>query len=153
MITLSPEAIDGAIVCNLIEPCTTKNADCDVCQEQTIYIHNWLVETELKYLVVDLQDEKHICPQFIQALLHLKKRLRFPFLFAGVVDRPKEILSNYDYSEFPFFVTPEDAVRALRMAHPSITEGATDKVKMGKPISGAKRDPAEVEIVEEDAEV
>jgi len=147
-----PESIDGAVVCSLIEPCTEKKSDCDVCKEQTIYIHNWLVETELKYLVVDLADEKHICPGFIEALLHLKKRLQFPFLFAGVVERPKEILSNYDYSEFPFFVSPEDAVRALRMAHPSITEYTTEKLNLGKPIGGArtKNNNQEVEKTEEE---
>ncbi|MEZ4743937.1 MAG: hypothetical protein R3B45_16070 [Bdellovibrionota bacterium] len=151
MITLVPEIIDGAVVCSLIEACdSSSGSECDICHEQTVYLHNWLVETELKYLVIDLQEEKAICSPFIEALLHLRKRLRFPFLFAGVIEKPKQILMRYDYTEFPFFISPEDAVRALRMAYPSITEVSLEHIKMGEPIGGIR--PADEPEDEEDSD-
>lgn len=138
MIELMPELIDGAVVTSVCSPCGSKSNDCELCQEQLVYVHNWLVETELKYLIIDLQDEKDICSGFLQAVLHLKKRLRFPFLFAGVVERPREILVRYNYSDFPIFVSPEDAVRALRMSYPQLTETPLDKIEFGALIAGAR---------------
>ena len=138
MIELMPEMIDGAVVASVCSPCGGKSGECEICQEQMVYIHNWLVETELKYLIVDLQDEKDICAGFLQAILHLKKRLRFPFLFAGVVEKPREILQRYNYSEFPIFVSPEDAVRALRVHYPGLTERPLDKIDFGNVIAGAR---------------
>jgi hypothetical protein len=147
-----PELIDGAVVASVCSPCGYKAGECEICQEQMVYIHNWLVETELKYLIVDLQDEKDICAGFLQSVLHLKKRLRVPFLFAGVVEKPREILQRYNYSEFPIFVSPEDAVRALRVHYPGLTERALDKIEFGKAIVGARARAAaeEAELEDED---
>jgi hypothetical protein len=145
-----PELIDGAVVASVCSPCGYKAGECETCQEQMVYVHNWLIETELKYLIVDLQDEKDICAGFLQAVLHLKKRLRFPFLFAGVVEKPREILQRYNYSDFPIFVSPEDAVRALRVNFPGLTERTLDKIEFGNVIAGARSRPAAEEGEQED---
>ena len=55
--------------------------------------------------------------------MKLRKRFDGPVLFSGVNDQEKEIIESYGYNkEYPFFLTPEDAIRALRIQCPGITE-------------------------------
>ncbi len=150
MIELIPELVDGAVICRVEKPC---KEDCEYCAEQVVHVHNWLMETELGYLIFDLQDEKDICSEFLEELLHLRKRMRIPFLFAGVVDRPKRVLEAYNYQElFPLFINPEDAVRALRLHYPEVTEAINlEKVNFGSSICGSKSRGEDV--IEEDTSV
>ena len=93
------------------------------------------MHTELEYTIIDLQDEKDICPIFLEELLLLKKRLLGPFLFAGVMEKPLDYLERFYSSSFPIFITPEDAVRALRIQRPGITESPVKSpIKIGFPI-------------------
>jgi hypothetical protein len=65
--------------------------------------------------------------------------MRVPFLFAGIVERPRRVLESYNYQEqFPLFVNPEDAVRALRLHLPELTEVDLQKVNFGSSICGLK---------------
>lgn len=123
MMDLIPTVIDGAIVCNLKNDCSEKLLDCPLCSNLSIKFHNWLVQTQIEYVVFDLQDEKDICPGFLQEILQLKKRIRIPFLFSGVMAKSRKYLDDFNYGKtFPIFLTPEDAIRALRMQFPGVTE-------------------------------
>ncbi len=123
MMDLVPISIDGAVACFLKNGCSSKSLDCPGCSHLAIKVHNWLIQTKLEYIVLDLQDEKEVCPGFLQELLQLKKRVRVPFLFSGVMAKSRKLLENFNYGEmFPIFLTPEDAIRALRMQYPGITE-------------------------------
>lgn len=127
MIDLIPSLVDGAIVLNLQGSCRSHFHSCEKCTSFTFFLHNWLRITELAYLVFDLQDEKHICPSFLEGLILIRKRIKIPFLFAGVMNRPRNLLQQYNYGEtYPFFIVPEDAIRALRMQHPGLTEKAPE---------------------------
>lgn len=149
MFEVIPELIDGAVVCNVF---FSQDQNVSDCSDYVVYIHNWLMETELQYLIIDLQDHKDVCPGMLEALLHLKKRLKFPFLFAGVVEKPEKILKEYNYNDFPIFLAPEDAVRALRIQHPDLTEQSTENVKFGEPIF-MKKEVSPEETAEGDEEI
>jgi len=132
---LLAQKVDGAVVLNAeIEGlCAT---DCRVCVDVGGSVHNWLMATGLRYLIVDLQDEKDICRTFLVELLQLYKRHRFPFLFAGVMDRPRKILDSYQFlaTGMPIFITPEDAVEYLRQNHPALLDANTDGIKVGETV-------------------
>lgn len=153
MLELVTENIDGAVVCVMKNPCDLNSYSCSECADQIPHVHNWLKKTELQYLIVDFQDEKDVCPNFLVGLLHLRKRLRFPFLFAGVYEGPRKILSDYAYREFPIFVSPEDAVRALRMSHPALTEVPMEKIEFNALVCGFQgraKEEGEEEVEEDE---
>ena len=123
MIDLIPTVVDGAVVFNLRNSCPTKSMQCETCPIVSIYFHNWIKISQIEYIVFDFMDEKDICPVFLEEIQQLRKRIQIPFLFSGVMHRPREVLEQFNYSErYPIFVTPEDAVRAVRMQHPGLTE-------------------------------
>lgn len=129
------QKVDGAVVVNaeVDEPCT---GDCRVCTDVGGAVHNWLMATGLRYLVMDLQDEKDICKTFLVELLQLRKRHKIPFIFAGVMDRPKKILESYDFSSggLPTFATPDDAVEFLRRSYGPLLESHPENVSVGETI-------------------
>lgn len=126
MMDVIPALIDGAVVANLVNACPVRARECETCANLVLKIHNWLKQTGLEYVVFDLLDEKEICPAFLKEVLHLRKRLPVHFLFAGVMAQPKRELEAFNYGDvFPIFLTPEDAIRALRMQHPGVTEAPT----------------------------
>lgn len=114
MLELIPELMDDSVVLNVSKSCAHNATDCSSCQDLAVGLHNWLVAHEFRYLVVDFQDEKEICPGFIEEVLQLWKRMRIPFLFAGVMTKPRTILESYNYhARYPIFITPEEALRTL----------------------------------------
>lgn len=128
-----PEMIDGAVVLNAVDVCTVGN-ECRQCAELSVGIHNWLVAHQFRYLVLDFQDEKDVCLTILTELLQLRKRLRFPFLFTGMMDEPKKFLQSYAYTDYPFFAVPEDAVAFLKAKEPGVLKSDSGTVKFGEPI-------------------
>ena len=123
MMDVIPMMVDGAVVMNLDNSCTVKSNSCENCSRLVIHIHNWIKKIKLEYLVFDLQEEKDICPTFIIEVMQIKKRLEYPFLFCGVMQQARFSLASYNCNRtYPFFVTPEDAIRALRIQNPGLTE-------------------------------
>ena len=55
----APEIIDGAVILNAVDICTTGN-DTGLAAGG-IGIHNWMVAHGLGILVVDFPDEKEVC--------------------------------------------------------------------------------------------
>jgi hypothetical protein len=136
---LVPENLNGAVVFNVLNSCGANRAACGNCADFAVAVHNWIMTTEVKYVLVDLQDEKEVCPAFLEEMLQLAKRLRYPFVFAGVMDKPKRILQSYDFlSRSPTYVTPEEAVVALEKAYPGITKGSVEGVDFGVPIASSR---------------
>ena len=120
---LIPTLIDGAtvIVFKLEDRVVEYNHE--LCERLVVQFHNWIRDIEIEYLVFDLEEEKSISHHFILELMKLRKRFEGPFLFAGVDDQGKKTIESYGYNkEYPFFLTAEDAVRALRIQCPGITE-------------------------------
>ena len=121
MIDVVPTLVDGAVVFNF-------HHDLYSCQEEpensfVHMFHNWLKKLGLEYVIFDLQEEKYFKGEFLKELIQLRKRLKIHFLFSGVSEDAQELLESYNCTQFfPFFLTPEDAVRALRMQHPGMTE-------------------------------
>ena len=129
-----PEKIDDGIVLNAISICNYASKDCRTCSEISVGIHNWLVSTGVGYLIVDFQDEKEVCGNVLAEILQLRKRLRFPFLFAGLMEAPKKFLKSYNYLEHPFFDTPEQAVYYLKKFHGKLMLNDTSSVVFGEAI-------------------
>lgn len=145
MLELVPEKIDGAVVCNVIENPEKPLMGSDHSVDMALALYNWIKSNDLRYIILDLQDEKEVCTVFLAEVMQLKKRLPIPFVFAGVMAKPLKFLSDYDYTkDFPTFATPEDAVRVLRMKHPGVTENLSPDIVFGKTISEPKiKDPTE----------
>lgn len=118
MLELIPEKINDAVILNVGKSCPHNATDCSACQDLAVGLHNWLVAHEFRYLILDFQDEKEVCPGFIEEVLQLWKRMRVPFLFSGVMERPRKIIESYNYHlRHPFYITPEEAVRSLAPAN------------------------------------
>src|SRR5688572_20681156 len=94
-----PEIVDGVVILNAVDICTYGN-DCRPCSELAVGVHNWLIAHQLKYLVVDFQDEKDVCTTILTELLQLRKRLRQPFIFCGLMDGPQKFLESYAYHDY-----------------------------------------------------
>ena len=123
MIDIIPTLVDGAVICSLVNGCHVRSHNCEDCDRLVVKIHNWLKHTALEYIIFDLQDEKDICPTFLQEAMQLRKRLQVHLLFSGVMSQSRKLIEGYNYGDvFPIFLTPEDAVRALRMQNPGVTE-------------------------------
>ena len=136
---LVPENLNGAVVFNVVNSCGANRSICGNCADFAVAVHNWILTTEVKYVLVDLQDEKEICPMFLEELLQLSKRLRYPFVFAGVMDKPKRVLQSYDFlNRSPIFITPEEAIVALEKQYPGITKTSLEAVDFGQPIASSR---------------
>ncbi len=133
MVELVPQIVDGVVVLNVRNVC---RQDCRSCTDVGVAVHNWLLLSELNYVLIDLQDEKEICGAFLVELIQLHKRLRVPFLFIGVVDRPRAVLNEYMFASFgyPTFVTPEEAVEYLKTNHKNLAAADLDKVVVDEPL-------------------
>ena len=129
-----PELVNGGVVLMASNICNNLASDCKQCPESSVAIHNWLMSTNMPYLIVDFQDEKDICKKVLEEILQLRKRLRIPFLFAGLMERPRSYVTSYAYREYPFFETPEDAVSFLLSQNPSVLESDYSKVKFDENI-------------------
>jgi hypothetical protein len=153
MVELVPHRLDHAIVLNVCKHCHYSKTDCRDCSDVGIAVHNWLISTELKYVIIDLQDEKDVCHTFLQEVIQLRKRLRIPFLFCGVMDRPMRVLEDYNYtsSVYPTFNVPEEAVEFLRIKHPLVLESDMSKVALNEVLQVAR--PRANRIGGEDDEV
>jgi hypothetical protein len=140
MVELVPIRLDDAIVLNVAKHCRICRTDCRDCCDIGVAVHNWLISTELRYVLIDLQDEKDVCPTFLQEIIQLRKRLRMPFLFAGVMDRPLKVLDDYSYTVqgYPVFVTPEDAIAFLRSKHPLALEADLNRVRLNEVLQVAR---------------
>lgn len=138
---LVAENLDGAVVLNISSVCTGQDGqECRGCIDIGGLIHNWLMTTEIRYLILDLQDEKDVCRTFIVEMMQLRKRLKIPFLFAGVMERPKKTLLSYavDGPDRDVFTTPEDAIEKLRQLDPRLLEVTLEGINFGEPIVSLK---------------
>lgn len=152
---LVPENLGGAVVFNLINSCGANKSQCGNCSDFSVAVHNWLINTDIRYVLLDLQDEKEVCPAFLEEILQLAKRLRVPFVFAGVMEKPQRILESYDFlSRSPLFVTPDDAILWLNQHHPGLTKVALQGLQFGVAIAQSRPRngiPVELEGIEVDA--
>lgn len=129
-----PEYLDNAVVLNAVEICN-HGIDCRQCPDLAISVHNWMVNTDAQYLILDFQDEKEVCSTILIEVLQLRKRLRVPFIFSGLMERPKEVLKSYAYNDHPVFITPEEAVKYLKQKFPQlVVKPAGQAVQFGEPI-------------------
>jgi hypothetical protein len=136
---LIPENLGGAVVFNLVNSCGANKSQCGNCADFAVAIHNWLMSTDIRYVLVDLQDEKEVCPVFLEELMQLSKRLRVPFLLAGVTEKPRRTLEAYDFtSRWPLFVTPEDAAAYLEKNIPGATKKSLDGLEFGVAIATSR---------------
>ena len=122
---LVAEKVDDAIVLNISSICAgQEHGECRNCVDIGGLVHNWLLQTELGYLIVDFHDAKYLCSTFLVELILLHKRLRIPFLFVGVMETPLKTLEDYAFSAsgYPIFSGPEDAVEYLKEHHSPLVE-------------------------------
>lgn len=137
---LFPEHLDGAIVFSIESVCRSRETDCPTCRMLAIYLHNWINQAKLPYLLLDFQDEKEVCPHFLEELQFLTRRLPIPKMYVGVSDLVLNELARYvDPGEpIPVFRSAEGAIKALRLRYPGITEISPRlPVIFGNPLSGA----------------
>lgn len=150
---LVPEKLNGAVVFNIINSCNANKAICGNCADFAVGIHNWMMSSEVRYVLVDLQDEKEICGAFLEELMQLSKRLRVPFLLAGVMEKPRRILESYDFmNRWPLFTTPEEAVTYLDKNFPGTTRVSLEGLEFGVPIAQSRPRNAVMAEVESEAE-
>ena len=132
-----PTMVDGAVVLNICNVSLDRKKEEEESNRIAVYIHNWIKQIKLGYLVFDFQEEKHISTNFLVELMQLRKRLGIPFLFAGALNESKKTLEAYSCQDsYPIFWTPDDAIRALRIQNPGITENnAKNNIKFGKSLT------------------
>lgn len=146
---LIPENLGGAVVFNVVNSCGANKSICGNCADFAVAVHNWMMNTEVRYVLVDLQDEKEICPAFLEELLQLAKRLKVPFLFAGVMEKPRRVLEAYDFlNRAPLFVTPDEAIAFLDKNYPGVTRVSLEGLEFGVPIATSRPRNAIVADVE-----
>jgi hypothetical protein len=144
MLEFVPEKMDRAVVMNVIQgarPLSNAVAvpvsavDSYVGSDFVVAIHNWLIGTQLRYVIFDLQDEKEVPADFLEELMQLMKRVRIPFLFTGVMQRPRALLMSYDYtSKYPIFSSIDEIVSYLETKHPTLLSVPHDGINFGTPI-------------------
>ena len=150
---LIPENLGGSVVFNVVNSCGANKAICGNCADFAVAVHNWMMNTEVRYVLIDLQDEKEICPAFLEELLQLAKRLKVPFLFAGVMEKPKRILESYDFlARAPLFVTPDEAIQYLDKNYPGVSRVSVEGLEFGVPIATSRPRNAVALEVEAEAE-
>ena len=130
---LAPEVINGAVVLNGVDICST-GPDCRPCIELAVGVHNWLVAHDLKYLIVDFQDEKEVCSTILTEILQLRKRLPYPFIFCGLMGNPRKVLTSFAYSDHPVVDVPEDAVAYLKKIKPELLIRDLSSIREHEPI-------------------
>lgn len=137
---LVPELVDGCIVLNVENVCTSNSYDCKDCSDTGGALHNWLLVTGLKHVLIDLQDEKDICLTFLVELMQLRKRLPIPFKFIGAMDRPKILLECHGYSMdgSPIYHSPEKAAADLKLQHPEALSSSYSEVQIGEAVVNLK---------------
>jgi|688.fasta_scaffold444931_2 hypothetical protein len=143
MLEFVPERVDRAVVMNVFQNqqplaasvSPTSVVDSFVGADFVVAVHNWLIGTQLRYVIFDFQDEKDVPADFVEELMQLMKRMRIPFLFTGVMQRPHDLLKSYDYtSKFPIFPTSEEAITFLASKYPSLLGAPHDGIVFGSPI-------------------
>lgn len=144
MLEFVPEKVDRVVVMNVIQtarPVSNSVAsmvspvDGFVGADFVVAVHNWLIGTHLRYIIFDLQDEKEVPADFLEELMQLMKRVRIPFLFAGVMQKPRALLMSYDYtSKYPIFSSIDEAVSYLASKHPTCLTVPHDGINFGVPI-------------------
>ncbi|MFK7871699.1 MAG: hypothetical protein AB8C84_00815 [Oligoflexales bacterium] len=136
MMEIVPKVVDGAVVCYLEQSCSSTASHCTECSELAASIHNWVVTSEVPYVVLDFQDKQGVCSSFLESMLQMRRRFHTPFLFAGVMEKNRWVFDAYDYCrQWPIFMSSEDAIRALRIRHPSLTEAPfRDSLFLGQSI-------------------
>ncbi len=150
-----PEIVDGAVVLNAVDVCNA-GSECRSCSELSVGVHNWLVGHEIRYLIVDFQDDKEVCSNILTELLQLKKRLRYPFLFCGMMENPRLFLKSFAYSDYPFFDVPEEAVAYLKSAAPDVLMVDLSRIRVAEPIPCTRSrsyKAEETEVESDDTEV
>tara|TARA_B100001094_G_C18026785_1_gene718003 strand:- start:351 stop:860 length:510 start_codon:yes stop_codon:yes gene_type:complete len=153
MMELSPTLVSGGVVLDATRMCSHLALDCKACLELSVGVHNWLVATGLEYVMIDFEDEKDVCQAILIELLQLRKRLKIPFIFVGLMDKPKSILTSYAYSGYPFFSTPEEGIHHLRQMHPELVDGVSlAKVVFNVPIPCSRSRQNKLEVREGGAE-
>jgi hypothetical protein len=145
---LVPENLDGTVVFNFFNSCGANKSVCGNCADFSVAIHNWLMNTEVRYVLIDLQDEKETCAVLLEELMQLAKRLKLPFVFAGVMEKARQILKSYNFqSRAPIFVTPEDAAAWLEQNYPGVTRVSLSGLQFGVAIASSR--PRYAAIVDE----
>jgi hypothetical protein len=144
MLEFIPEKIDRAVVMNVMQSIRPVSSvitpassivDGYVGADFVVAVHNWLIGTSLRYIVFDFQDEKEVPADFLEELMQLMKRVRIPFLFTGVMSRPRALLSSYDYtSKFPIFGSTDEAIEYLDKKFPGLLAAPHDGIHFGTPI-------------------
>ena len=139
-----PEKVGSLVILNVMQKETERSAqetpaqaaaDAFVGSDYVIAIHNWFIGTNLKYLAFDLQDEKEVPKDFLEELLQLMRRVRIPFFFAGVMDRPRVVLKSYAYaSKFPIFENTDQLATWLNQNKPELGAAAHETIQFGSPI-------------------
>ena len=84
MVELIPAQIEDTIILNVSKHCGNTRTDCKDCCDVGVAVHNWLISTELQYVVIDLQDVKDVCRTFIPNQLRNIKILDY-FLSASIL--------------------------------------------------------------------
>lgn len=152
MMELHPTLVNGGVVLDAVNICG-KSLDCKTCPELSVGVHNWILSTGISYILIDFQDEKEVCPSILIEMLQLRKRLNMPFIFVGLMDKPKSILTSYAYSGYPFFSTPEEAILHLRHMHPELFKTSLSNIQFGVSIPCARSRQHKAEVfVEASAE-
>jgi len=132
MMELVPQKVEDAVIFSLAKGCHNK---CDDCGELAVSMHNLLLSSELKYVIIDLQDEKHVCDSFPEQVIQLWKRLRIPFLFAGAMPSVEKILSGHGYFNFyQTYLSGEEAIAALRAKQPELFSGDLSGIELNVPM-------------------
>lgn len=136
---LVPEVVKNTLVFNVVNSCNANRNLCGNCSDFAVAVHNTLMNTEVKYVLIDLQDEKEMCPSFLEELMQLAKRMKFPFLFTGVMDRPQRILESYAFlNKHPLFESAEDAVDYLEKNYPGITRVSLNGIEIGVAVASSR---------------
>ncbi len=119
-----PVLIEGTVICKVKRSCQGALKECEPCQSLIIYLHNWLRHTQIPYVIFDLQEESTICGFFMSELGVLRKKLRTPLLFCGTRMKTQALLeAHHLLHPFPFWHSPEEAVRRMRMEYPDLKGG------------------------------
>jgi hypothetical protein len=144
MLEFIPEKVGRAVVMNVFQngqavpravAPVASVVDGYVGADFVVAVHNWLIGTQLRYVIFDFQDEKEVPADFLEELMQLMKRVRIPFLFTGVMQRPRALLMSYDYtSKFPIFGTTDEAIQFLDAKYPLLLTVPHDGIVFGTPI-------------------
>ena len=132
MMELVPEKVDSAVLFSLAKPC---REHCAYCGDLAISIHNLMMASNLRYVIIDLQDEKHVCESFTEEVLQLWKRLRVPFLFAGVMPSVEKVLEGHGYlKQYSLYPSGEEAIAELKKDRSDLFSQPLENIEFGSPL-------------------